>query len=166
MKALKDFIFGRNYCLVEDTFNLRWTRRFYFDFAPSPNAAAIQALPRNEQGGVIVLPLDVNAADGHRIMSIAKTWVGSLGKNANRDLQGVVKEASISSGLGLSNHFRGRYRSRAGSVYNEQSLALEVLFVTKQELVMLATMLTQELGVESVLAMSNATKDVHFVAHR
>jgi hypothetical protein len=47
-----------------------------------------------------------------------------------------------------------------------ESLALEVLFVTKQELVMLATMLSRELGIEGMLARSNATRHVYFVACR
>jgi hypothetical protein len=41
---------------------------------------------------------------------------------------------------------------------------LEVLGLTKHELIMLATLLTRELGKESVLVMVNATGAVYFVA--
>ena len=160
MKALTNFIFGANHCLVERTFDLRWTGRYRFDFAKGDNEAVVQALPRSEKGGVIVFPGNVDGREGYRIISFAKSWLGSLSKKPKCADKG---EMTISSGLTLSNHFRGRYRSRTGSVFDEQSLALEVLFVSKQELVLLATLLVRELSIASVLARSNATRDVYVV---
>jgi hypothetical protein len=42
--------------LVEHTLGLGHTGSYRFAFTPSPNAGAIQALKRNERGGVIVFP--------------------------------------------------------------------------------------------------------------
>jgi hypothetical protein len=71
--------------LVEHTFGLGRTGRYRFAFTPSPSAGAIQALKRNERGGVIVFPLDVSGTDGHRIISFFGPVHNGNSQNAARN---------------------------------------------------------------------------------
>jgi len=163
ISAILDIVLGR--VRVEDTFSLRWTRRYHFDFVEQRRTeAVVQKLPRKERGGIIVFPVDVSGVDGIRALQFAKTWVDALSKKPNPRAEQVMKE--IPSAFCVRRHFLGRYRSRAGTEFDRSSLTLEVLGLTKHELIKLATLLTRELGQESVLASVNATRVVYFVAQR
>ena len=156
----------RGYRRVEDTFSLRWTRRYHFGVVEQRRTeAAVQKLPRKAKGGIIIFPVDVSGVHGCRALEFAKAWVASLGKKPNPRSQQLMKGVGIPSAFCLRRHFTGNYRSRAGSNFDRSSLTLEVLGLTKHELIKLATLLTRELGQECVLVRVNATDVVYFVAH-
>jgi hypothetical protein len=131
-------ILRTSYCRVEDTFSLKWTRRYRFDFAESMIGAA-----PNKKGGVIVF-----ASYFHRASEVSN----------------AIKEAAADTGVCLGNCFRGRYRSRAGSIYDRWSMTVSFPVMSKHALVKIATTLARQFGQESVLVMHGATGAVYFVS--
>lgn len=163
-------MFGRRNCHhVKETFRLRWTGKYRFDFAPMLNAGLVRMLPPSDKGGIIVFPTDADGIGGNHTWDFAEWCVSFFDKPPRRvaKVQRVLKKAGLiaafSSEFTLGNHFRGRYRSRAGSVYNERSLTLEILFLNKSELIEVATELVKEFHLDSVLVKDNATCRVYFV---
>ena len=169
VKELIDQIFlPKNYVPVEETFNLRWTGRYKFGFSTTLLEAITQTLSPNEKGGIIVFSTDVNAASGTGILNYVKSWLLSLYNKFNRvsKIEKALQQSGISSGFSLGNYFRGRYKSASGKMYDEKSLALEVLFVSKDELIKLATELAREFKQEAVLVKYTASGDIYFVDAR
>jgi hypothetical protein len=166
VRSLIDRLLGNtNYCLVETTFDLRSTGRYRFDFLPSVNEALTSTLPKGERGGVIVFSTDINALAGPGILNKAKAWYDSLVNRLKRvsKIQQALDKTGVSSIFSLGNFFRGRYKSQAGSWFDEKSLSLEVLGVTDEQLISLATELARSFKQESVLVKSQGTGEVYFV---
>lgn len=164
VRSIIDSFFGTNYRLVEETFDLKWANRYNFEFSKSVNEAVVQTLAADEKGGVIVFSTDVNAKAGNGVVNFAKAWVRSLVNRFTRlnKVQKAVNDVGV-SGFSLGNFFRGHYKSQSGQVYDERSLALEVLFVTKDQLIKLGTALAREFNQEAVLVKSSATGEIYFV---
>jgi len=165
MSTLISRLLGRvNYRPVEETFDLKWSNRFSFTFKPTITEAVVQTLPSNERGGVVIFSTNINATAGPGILNFAKAWFESLLNRFNRvrKIDRVMKEKNI-SGFTLGNYFTGRYKSAKGALYNEKSLTLEVLMISKEQLIDLATALCKEFSQESVLVKSFSDGEVYFV---
>jgi hypothetical protein len=132
-------------------------------FAESPTRAVVQAVVRSQKGGMIVFPVGVSGTVGIAALAFAKAWVGSLGRKPNRRSLQAMRDAGVPSTFCLRKYFRGRYRSQAGSVYNKRSLTMEVLCLTKQEVIKLATALTENFHLASVLVKDHASGKVYIV---
>lgn len=137
---------------VEDTYDLRWTRRYRFDFAESMISAPVK------HGGVIVFGSGVVAeleVTQHPrclgILNLATRWLGMRGQD---------------TGIAVGCTFRGRYRSPAGDVYGEQSLTMQISVITKHDLIKLATVLIRESGLESALVKHGASGKIYLVTSR
>jgi len=131
----------RKYTRVEDTFNLRWTGRYRFDFAERPKAA-----PSNEQGGTIVFP------------------VGGPGPG---EIERAIKTVGVSSAYSMGNYFLGRYRSLKGSVFDGRSSTVHIEVMTKHDLIKFGADLARELGnLECVLVQFERTREIYVVTSK
>ncbi len=137
----------QGYRKVQQTFDMRWTNRYNFAFA-SLNEAIVRTLAAGEKGGIVVYSANVSAQ----------------ASVANAILMAVDKAlASKPSGITVGNLFKGRYKSPSGQVYDEKSLAVEVLFINGRQLIELATRLAREFRQETVLAKDSATNEIYLV---
>ena len=160
----------RGYRKVQETYDMRWTNRYNFAFA-SVNEAVVHTLAIHEKGGVVVFSTDVNALLKGGILNAAKRFCLSLYNRLRQQAKIDRALASVSagdgedtpSGITIGNLFKGRYKSPEGQIYNEKSLAVEVLFINGRQLIELATSLAREFRQETVLAKDNATNEIYLV---
>ena len=130
-----DLLIGnRNYCNVLETFDCKWSNKYYFKF-DSINEAVVHALSKSEKGGIVIFSTDVSDGEGE----------------------------TVPSGISVGNFFKGRYKSPNGQVYNEKSISVEVLFINRRQLLELATNLAKEFHQETVLVKDNADNQLYLV---
>jgi hypothetical protein len=171
VSTLVDRLLGRvNYRKVEETYDLRWTNRYSFEFTRGVTEAVAQELAPGEKGGNIVFSTQINATAQQGIVGFAKAFVQSLWNRVDRvdKVDAAEKEAGLptTTGFTLGNNFQGRYRSPDGQVFNERSLTLDVLMITKDQLIQLGTALCHEFDQQSVLVRSFDTGEIYFVDGR
>ena len=170
--AIRRILGTSGYRKVQETYDMRWTNRYSFAFA-SVNEAVVHTLAIHEKGGVVVFSTDVNAlvTDTNAVLRAVKRFWISLQNRLQRYGRIDRALASVSAGEGESkpsgitvgNLFKGRYKSPSGQVYDEKSLAVEVLFINGRQLIELATSLAREFRQETVLAKDNATNEIYLV---
>ena len=159
------------YRKVQETYDMRWTNRYSFAFVTSVNEAILKTLSNKEKGGIIIFSVDVNALLKGGILNAAKRFCLSLYNRLRQQAKIDRALASVSagdgedkpSGITIGNLFKGRYKSPEGQIYNEKSLAVEVLFINGRQLIELATSLAREFRQETVLAKDNATNEIYLV---
>jgi len=155
----------RRVCRVDDTFDLKWTNRYNFDFADSENEAVTRSLRPKERGGTVVFP--VNAKVGADTLSFTVAWLMAPHDQLNRtDWVVKIEQALKGSGFPSGNirhRFRGRYRNATSGVwFNEKSPTLELQFIPEKELLKLAAALALVLK-QPVLLKTEAKGEVYFV---
>lgn len=163
----------RNYRRVSETFDMRFINRYNFSFDPV-NEAVVRTLAPKEKGGIVVFSTDVNAelvTDRYALVRAVKRFWLSLRNRVRRYSKIDRVLASVSAdtdeaaptGISVGNLFKGRYKSPEGQVYDEKSLAVEVLFISGRQLIELTTKLAAEFRQETVLVKDNATHEVYLL---
>lgn len=158
---------------VMETFDLKWTNRYAFTFKESVNEAIIQALSAEEMGGIIVFSTDVNATIKHTNPIVQwfkrqfQTWKNRVTRKQKVDtavasMKPQSGENSV-GGYSMGNFFTGRYKSAGGELFDERSLAVEVLFVNHRQLVELATLVCGIFNQEAVLVKDNHSGKIFLV---
>jgi hypothetical protein len=138
-------------------------------FITTLNESLVKMLPSGDKGGVFAFPVDAVTAQVSSTWDFSEWWVNGLDRPPGRvaAVETTLKNAGLIpdyfSGYCLGHHFEGRCKSPTGSVYDEGSLTLEVLFISGSELIELATELVKEFRLEGVLAKDHATGEVYFV---
>lgn len=150
---------------VHDTFDLKWTNRFDFSFSSTLNEAIVHTLSADEMGGIIVFSTDVNATvnDANPIVQWFRrqylTWRNRVlhKKNLDQALTKIKTQPGENKvgGYSIGSFFTGRYKSATGEIFDERSLAVEVLFINHRQLIELATVVCGIFNQETVLVKDN-----------
>lgn len=124
---------------------------------------------KEDLGGIIVFSTDVNVTvnQGGSLYQNLVNWVLAKANSywnrltSHKRVLDILDKLGI-SGVSFGNYFRGRYKADDGRVFDERSLAIEVLFVSSEQLQELATMIAREFKQETVLVKDNVSGDVYF----
>lgn len=163
---------------VFETFDQAWTNRYFFAFKEPQKTVMVEGIMHtlhpDEMGGIIVFSTDVNATvdDANPVVRWFKrqyqTWRNRFAHKKKIDKAlGMVKPQDGENAIGgysIGNFFKGRYKSETtGELFEERSLAVEVLFIKHRQLIELATTLCGLFNQQSVLVKDNASGKIHLV---
>jgi len=120
------------------------------------------------RGGVIVLSTDVNAKvlDSNKFIN----WIKQKAHTLNNRINGVKKIDTTSVkhnllGWTVGKFLSGRYHSnKTGKTYGENSLSVELIGVTSNELISIAEELCKKFEQESVLVKDYNNGSVYFIS--
>lgn len=125
-----------------------------------------EEVPHDLLGGVIVFSTDVNAVELsknkflNKIKQFYNTWKHRITRQSKIDK--VAVEHNIEA-WSVGNFFKGKYKSETGKIFDEKSLAIEVIYIPLAELIELAESLCEEFKQECVLVKSYSTNKILFV---
>ncbi|MDD2708096.1 MAG: hypothetical protein PHV34_08810 [Verrucomicrobiae bacterium] len=150
---------------------MRWANRYVLRASSPLLEANSRTLKRNEAGGIIIFSMDVNATvqDASAFTKRLRQWWESLKNRLTHRAKGdwLVKRSGVGvGGYSIGNYFRGRYVSNSDKVFDERSLAIEILFIDCRQLVDLATEVCLVFQQESVLIKDNGRVEFYFVDRR
>ena len=121
---------------------------------------------KEHSGGIIVFSTDVNALDVSKISFVNNvkqkllSWKNRL--NKNKYIDGLAKKYNL-FGWTIGNYFTGRYTGKNGKTYSEKSSSVEIIGVSKNILVEIATDLCSMFKQESVLLKCYADDSLYFI---
>jgi hypothetical protein len=122
-----------------------------------------------ELGGIIVFSTTVNATVGDDAKKTLKqrlkgAWETLKNKvKLNKTLDQILFVNNKVAGASIGNFFKGRYTAKDGSLYSEKSLAVEVIGITFELLVSIASEMAKAFQQETVLVKSNGSKRIVLV---
>lgn len=119
-----------------------------------------------EKGGVIVLSTDVNAKElsPNKLINWFKQKSTALKNRVNKNkIIDKVANGHKLIGWTVGKFLNGRYRSKSGVNFGENSLSIEIIGVTTTELISIAEDLYREFVQETVLVKDYATGNIYFV---
>ena len=120
----------------------------------------------NEKGGIIVFSVEVNAEkmDNNKFINWFKQKFATV-KNKllkNRKIDDIANKHEL-VGWTIGNFLKGRYTAKNGKTYSEDSLSVEIIGVSFDELVEIAEELCVEFLQESVLVKDYSSGRIVFV---
>lgn len=127
----------------------------------------IQYEPKeNEKGGIIIFSTEVNAEElsDNKLINWFKQKFSSF-KNKlfkNRKIDNIANKHNL-VGWTIGKFLNGRYTAKNGKTYSENSLSVEIIGVSSDELIKIAEELCIEFIQESVLVKDYSTGRVMFV---
>lgn len=127
----------------------------------------IQFEPKeNEKGGIIIFSTEVNAEElsDNKLINWFKQKFSSF-KNKlfkNRKIDNIANKHNL-VGWTIGKFLNGRYTAKNGKTYSENSLSVEIIGVSSDELIKIAEELCVEFIQESVLVKDYSTGRVMFV---
>ena len=132
----------------------------------SLNEAVDWEVPEELLGGIIVLSTDVNAVelDTNRFINWIKQKYTTI-KNRllfNKKIDKIAQSHDL-VGWTVGRFLNGRYTSKRGAVFSENSLSVEIVGVTVEQLIGVAEELCSNFNQETVLVKSYSNKHIYFV---
>jgi len=123
-------------------------------------------LEKDKKGGVIILSTDVSALmqSGNEVADFIRGKWDTIknrltyGKKINK----VALNNKEVGGWTIGRYLRGRYVNN-GQVYDENSISVELLFVTKQVLIDVAKELCREFNQQEVIVKSYSDNEILFI---
>lgn len=142
-------------------------------FAGPMLEARQSSLPSGLRGGMIVFSVDVNAVlpDAKTLLDKVKHWLtGTIESLRNRyrtneKIQAILRDYGV-SGVSIGPYFRGYYRSDAGKVFSEKSIAIEMMMIDSATLEKIATELAIQFKQETVLVKDYNDNEIYFADRR
>ena len=119
-----------------------------------------------ERGGMIVFSTEVNAKQLHSnpvvnyLTQIYQTIKNRL--TANAKINGLGKKYKL-GGWTVGRGLRGRYLSKTGKLFDESSLSLDLIGISKGKLISIAEEICTMFGPEEALVKDYSSGDVFFV---
>lgn len=119
-----------------------------------------------EKGGIIVLSTDVNAVEVsdnkfiNAIKKIARTFKNRI--SYNKKIDAVANKHNL-IGWTVGKFLSGRYRAKNGVNFGENSLSVEIIGVSTDDLIDIAEDLCEEFSQETVLVKDYSTGKIFFV---
>lgn len=122
---------------------------------------------KSERGGIIVFSTDVNAVEQSENKIIdwcMKKYKTIKNRVRNGAMLDKIANRNGITAMTVGKYLQGRYRSQKdGSVFTENSVSVEILGVSDNELFVLAEDIRKEFQQESVLVKSYLDGGVYFV---
>lgn len=119
-----------------------------------------------EKGGIIVFSTDVNAVrqSENKVVDFLKKKIKTIANRLNytRKVDDIAKSHSL-VGWTIGRYLNGRYTSKNGKTFGENSLSLEVIGVDSSTLMAIAEDICKLFAQESVLVKDYTNNDVVFV---
>ena len=130
------------------------------------NEAVDFEFDNDQRGGVIILSTDVNAIDlsENEVVNKIKQVVVTLGNRlfATSKIDKVAQNNEL-VGWTIGKFLNGRYTSKRGVPYGENSLSVEVVGIDHNTLIKIASELCGEFKQEDVMVKDYTTGGIYFV---
>jgi len=123
-----------------------------------------------DKGGQVVFSTDVNATvQGKGIIGKLKGWLqGKIETTVNRILKqkklDKIMKAKDVYAFSVGNFFRGAYKDNKGRIWNEKSVAVEIIGIPPKALKEIANDIKQSFKQESVLVKEYATGKIYLLS--
>lgn len=130
------------------------------------NEAIDYEFEKEESGGIIVFSTDVNAIklSSNALINWIKQKITSL-KNKITAGKKIDKAASTNGAVAwtVGHYLEGRYKSHSGKSFSENSLSLEIIGISSEQLIKIAEQLCEAFSQESVLVKDFSSSKIYLV---
>jgi hypothetical protein len=117
----------------------------------------------NKKGGIIIFSTEVNAIklNNNKLINWVKQKIVTLkqGFTANKQIDKIAQKHNLSSWT-VGHFFSGRYTDKNGKQYGENSLSLEIIGISFEELIRIAEELCSDFKQETVLVKDYYTNRI------
>lgn len=113
------------------------------------------------KSGVIILPVPRNSIEMNKDQ-LSKYLIKNLNTIENylfkeKNIETILQKDDVFVGYSIGNIFNGRYHSRNGQLYSNDSIAIELINLDFDEIVSVADNLKKEMNLESILVKDNSS---------
>lgn len=120
-----------------------------------------------DKGGIIVFSTVVNAVkiSDNELINWLKAKIETIKNklNLNKKINNILRKHEDVYGVTIGNFVKGRYKSQDSTLYDENSLSIEIIGITTDVLNRIAKDITIEFKQESVLVKNYETNKIYLV---
>lgn len=120
----------------------------------------------NSKGGMIIFSTDINALElsDKKVINWIKQKITTIKNriNSTKTIDAIAQKNNL-IGWTIGHFLNGRYTSKKGTPYGENSLSVEVVGISTEVLINIATDICREFIQEDVLVKDYNTGKVYFV---
>lgn len=121
----------------------------------------------DKKGGTIVFSVDINAESlsKNKIINYFKQKIETFKNIANKDkkINKVISRYGEVQGISIGNFFKGRYKAKDGTTYDEKSMSITIYGVDSDTLNNIASDLAIEFNQESALVENYENNRIYLI---
>ena len=122
-------------------------------------------------GGIIVFAVDVNAQieqlypDASSLKKLLmSSWESITNRiNKNKKLSRIIIKHPEVFGYSIGKFFTGRYKAKDGTLYDENSLSIEIIDIPFDLVCIIASEIARSFKQQSVLVKDNSSREILFI---